>query len=857
MGEVGTESPTTTTTATSKLNGETNGNCEEEEPMEVDGDDDSDVAENVEKSAATTTSLPATKELIKNGINNKTSENSDNEKQNNKEESNDSEQEKTIISNGGENGNDDVVHSLSDDSGDDIDDNDLNDIDDAEIELEMKQKLQQKQNIENNEDDDSEMEAMEVDSGTMKNRLSAAGTATSNSTVTSSTKGHPNIIIDNDKPVSIHSDSDLDESEDENSNTDSERQKQHLQRSPPQDQPQNLKKTPLNNNGNCESPEVQEILSDKEEDCVLIEDRDLSTSRRSGGRPRQRKNLVTVREYSSYNNDDVDDDDDDVEEILEDPLKTSPPPPQIMKSAKPRLLPNPWVYKDSGNSATGKNYDYQSHNVKNHYNQQNNNNMNNNNIKKEPSLVIIDTNTIMAQRAMNANNSGINSNISSSNNNHNNIMSNKNSSLSVMPIGVPAQGVYPVSLRQASGGNINNMNNMNLNNNSNNSNINNFQNTINKPISHQNLLPALTDDMFVLEAPSFIVPYIYEKPPSDNLKELVTKMAVEIEDTSKKLSSTTAATTIGTNDSDDKKLTSTTGSDLKKEGEEKKDKKGRKGRQQKNPDDSWDESDTSTDDEASDSEQRTKVLIKEVKEDITTIITPESINKSMIGSTDPPSGAAANGQDPEKKSDNFFDNPLGKFFMNIGINLVQEYVQTDLLRIQKRKRDREGQQSSVSTQMAINSLMKNLELSKENNEPFKFDLKRCEYCAFKSESTLAMAHHYETPHMRNYIYKCNFCSYETRPPHDILYHMEAVHNIKGHLEKGPAYHQCPNCTFEDNGKSKLARHSIACIKKFRPEVNLCPPIEWEPPAKIPRIKPKHGLVGTATAYQVQYNYFTY
>ena len=28
-----------------------------------------------------------------------------------------------------------------------------------------------------------------------------------------------------------------------------------------------------------------------------------------------------------------------------------------------------------------------------------------------------------------------------------------------------------------------------------------------------------------------------------------------------------------------------------------------------------------------------------------------------------------------------------------------------------------------------------------------------------------------------------------------------------------------------------------------------PPMDWEPPAKIPRIKAKHGLVGAATAYQ--------
>jgi hypothetical protein len=275
-----------------------------------------------------------------------------------------------------------------------------------------------------------------------------------------------------------------------------------------------------------------------------------------------------------------------------------------------------------------------------------------------------------------------------------------------------------------------------------------------------------------------------------------------------------------------------------------------------NADESWDESDTSTDDEASDTETRTKILIKDIKEDIEDIkqhiITPESAKAAVLGTptaitSTTPSLASI---DPNKKLDNYFESPLGKFFMTIGINLVQEHVQTDLLRQQKKKRDRDGTAAPPNIQMAINSLVKNLELSRERNEPFKFEMKRCEYCSFKSESSLAMAHHYETPHMRSYIYRCNFCTFEIRSHHDILFHMEAVHNIKGRLEKAISYHQCPNCTFEDNGKSKLARHSVVCAKKFRPESNLAAPADWEPPAKIPRIKPKHGLVGTATAYQV-------
>ncbi|CAK1590400.1 unnamed protein product [Parnassius mnemosyne] len=74
--------------------------------------------------------------------------------------------------------------------------------------------------------------------------------------------------------------------------------------------------------------------------------------------------------------------------------------------------------------------------------------------------------------------------------------------------------------------------------------------------------------------------------------------------------------------------------------------------------------------------------------------------------------------------------------------------------------------------------------------------------------------------------------------------MEAEHNIRGRLERAPAYQQCPSCHFEDNSKTKLARHLIACAKKFKPEFNLAPPLEWEPPAKIPKLnRPRNNVVG--------------
>ncbi|XP_043465125.1 MOG interacting and ectopic P-granules protein 1 [Leptopilina heterotoma] len=365
--------------------------------------------------------------------------------------------------------------------------------------------------------------------------------------------------------------------------------------------------------------------------------------------------------------------------------------------------------------------------------------------KKEPTLVIIDTNSILSGRG------GV---PISSNAKPQSVPSS--TSFSVVPMSMAPQSMYPnmrTTITPVP-----------------------MKSTPTKPAtvtpipSPAQVLPALTDDMFVVEAPSFIVPYVYEKPPINPMKEFLTKLKKGIEEVEK---------------------------EEKKAADEKREKE-----KEENPDDSENESEHS-------------------KKDDTDDLSPDEKQKSE---TKP---------DDRNKVQTYFELPLGKFFMQIGMNLVQEFVQTDLLRTQKRKQGKGT--PSAETQMAINSLIKNLEFSKENNEPFHLEMKKCEFCNFKTESTIVMQHHLETPHMKNYVYKCNFCPMEIRSPHDILFHMEAEHNARGRLERGPAFHQCPNCPFEDNQKGKLTRHTIACAKKFRPERNLEPATDWEPPAKIPRL----------------------
>ncbi|GLV33987.1 MEP-1 [Carabus blaptoides fortunei] len=410
--------------------------------------------------------------------------------------------------------------------------------------------------------------------------------------------------------------------------------------------------------------------------------------------------------------------------------------------------------------------------------------------KKEPTLVIIDTNSILSGRGPVP-------------------VTHKASplatSFSMMPVALPAQGVYPPNMRAtitpipmnttskapatasaAASANI----------------------TASSPAAAvaTTILPTLTDDMYVVEAPSFIVPYVYEKPPLKPFREFVIQMQKDIEEQKKKLKRQQA---------EEEEAGETEDKEVAVDGK-------------------------ATDDSTTDTDEQ-KTTSSDKKDDV--VIIPNVDDVKTIDLDDIPD------ETPKPKSNSYFDNALGQFFINIGNGLVQEFVQTDLLKQQKRKQNREG--GNPETKQVITSLIKNLEYSKENNEPYRMEQKRCEFCSFRTESDLVLAHHLETPHMRTYVYKCNFCPLEVRSPHDILFHMEAEHNTRGRLERAPAFHQCPNCPFEDNQKGKLSRHLVTCVKKFKPERNLEPPADWEPPAKIPRVPriKQQGLSATAATYQ--------
>ncbi|EDW30173.1 GL22463 [Drosophila persimilis] len=181
--------------------------------------------------------------------------------------------------------------------------------------------------------------------------------------------------------------------------------------------------------------------------------------------------------------------------------------------------------------------------------------------------------------------------------------------------------------------------------------------------NNANLLPGLTDDMFVLEAPSFIVPYIYEKPPHENIREVIrsieTKYALSPED----LAEAVKGDEFDMMTEQNKEVKP---ADPSAEGKKKK---------KRADDESWseqsDEDDDDEDDDDSESGVRTKVLIKEANDDLTALkgaIKPAAALAATGGVV--PANNAANSGKPGQE--NYFESPLGKFFMDIGVGLVQE-----------------------------------------------------------------------------------------------------------------------------------------------------------------------------------------
>lgn len=132
-----------------------------------------------------------------------------------------------------------------------------------------------------------------------------------------------------------------------------------------------------------------------------------------------------------------------------------------------------------------------------------------------------------------------------------------------------------------------------------------------------------------------------------------------------------------------------------------------------------------------------------------------------------------------------------------------------------------------------------LDITRTKNDPYRLPLRSCDRCNFKSESFLTMSHHWSLPLPLGYgstsRHGCHWCSFEAKESHLVAAHIESEHGMKSRVGPDIPAHQCPLCPFEDNVKSKVTRHMMSCQKRFIAGRNLEPPLDWEPPAKIPRM----------------------
>ncbi|XP_076066468.1 zinc finger protein MEP-1 isoform X8 [Oratosquilla oratoria] len=477
--------------------------------------------------------------------------------------------------------------------------------------------------------------------------------------------------------------------------------------------------------------------------------------------------------------------------------------------------------------------------------------------KKDPNVIIIDTNTLLKNQgnlaaAVAASGGGASSTSSVSTGTQSSVGSAPTPSMSIQTAiqaitgGMPAQGLqsaYITALQQvllAQGGQV--------------------------PMNPQHLaqlqqyyqsLGALEDDAYVIEAPSFIVPYVMEGKPKETIKDFLKRINKEHEEFEKKREQELLEKQKEEKAAEEEAKKAEEKAVEEKEGESgEKDKDvverkepGKEDKENEKVDDAKEKLLKDKEEDKDKETEKTKKVdassekdVDNSKKDGKDSSKDEDDNKENRENKDKGAVVGEAKKEEEKKDDlshlgrwePYYRSALGKFFLELGLNQAEEFLQSDLLRMSKRKMEKMKSSPSKEDMMAVKILEKQLEKTRAKNAHLTVPLKTCKFCSFKSESDLVMERHLESPHMVNYTYKCNFCDFETRGPQVILFHMEAEHNVRGRLERAPAFFQCALCPYEDNNKSKMTRHSLSCAKKFKPERN-CEITDWEPPAKIPKL----------------------
>ncbi|KAK6178310.1 hypothetical protein SNE40_013110 [Patella caerulea] len=163
--------------------------------------------------------------------------------------------------------------------------------------------------------------------------------------------------------------------------------------------------------------------------------------------------------------------------------------------------------------------------------------------------------------------------------------------------------------------------------------------------------------------------------------------------------------------------------------------------------------------------------------------------------------------------------PLAKLLFDLGNDLVRETVYNDLVRIQT-YRKAAGKLSDKESE-DLNKLKDVQAELKDLVGPIKQNLKKKCGCGFRTESANVLYNHQEYPHWNDNDLTCGICpDYTTRQPAAFIYHMEAMHNMRGRLEDKQPFWTCNLCPYENNSKSKLTQHRFRCLKNFNLKTNL-------------------------------------
>ncbi|XP_067133765.1 MOG interacting and ectopic P-granules protein 1-like [Centruroides vittatus] len=201
--------------------------------------------------------------------------------------------------------------------------------------------------------------------------------------------------------------------------------------------------------------------------------------------------------------------------------------------------------------------------------------------------------------------------------------------------------------------------------------------------------------------------------------------------------------------------------------------------------------------------------------------------------------------------DNYFNSSVGQFLIGLGFSRVREWYHRDMTKIKERqirKKSKKNQGENDGTNLE-EELQEHKSEYLQANEPFMFPMKKCNLSPFQTESHLVLDGHSLIPHIssrREYL--CNFCSFNSRDPKLILFHMEAIHNKRGIIDL-PVFYECPFCLFDTHLKTKLTSHLSRCQRTFRYSLNQAPSRDFP----YPTLTPKPVTTSDVKEYEVSLN----